>query len=164
MYMAGPWYPFQAATVLHPGVVEYKRIGAMYGLVQKRVLIDGVRWKPVEPIEQEAYRGKYVTVRFNVPAGRLVWDTTLLAEVASKGFSVLDSLGNPIIIDRADLIGPDTVSLACASDPTGGKVRYAWEDGGNLHDEQGDAIIFDGGAGYTDVPMHNWSVIFEEAL
>lgn len=163
MYLAGPWYPFQPATVLHPGVIEYKRIGAMYGIVQKRVLLDGVRWRPVEPLEITQF-GNFITIKFNVPEGKLEFDTTLLAAVADMGFTVVDSIGNPIVLDRVDLIGADTVSLACASDPTGGEVRYAWQDGGNLRDSQGDTIIFDGGAGYTDVPMHNWCVIFKEAL
>lgn len=163
MYMAGPWYPFQANDYLHPDAEEVKRIGAMYGLVQKRVLIDGVLWRPLEPIEVEQF-GNWINIYFHVPVGNLVFDTTLYAAVADMGFSVVDSVGSAVSINAVQITGPNSVSIACASDPSGGKVRYAWVDGGNLRDEQGDTIIFDGGTSYTDVPMHNWCVIFEEEL
>lgn len=158
-YVACPLY--WSTQSVHQSAQNYKRLGAYYGLAYKRIVIDGENWKPVQP-EQIDRQGTIILARFNVPKGPLVLDTGFRAMQANYGFSVVSSVGSPITISSVTLVGPDTVKIVTAEAAPGGRLRYGMLSGGNLRDSQGDTIIFDGGG--INFPLHNWSVIFDEAL
>ena len=174
VYIATPMYHFAyaGAADAHLTNVSSRWLGAYYGLAYKRIVIDGVDWKPLKPLSSMK-QGKTAVIKFHVPVGRLVLDTTLVAANTNYGFELVDSVGAALTISSIAVIGPDTVKVvAAATIPAGAKLRYAWSgsgtvgssDGprGNLRDTQGDSIVFDPTG--INKPMHNWCVIFELSL
>ena len=174
VYMACPMYQFgyQNAGNFHLTAIESRWLGAYYGLAYKRIVIDGIDWKPCKPLSS-IRQGAIATVKFNVPMGKLTLDTTAVTLNTNYGFELVDSTGTTLTINSVSLMGPDTVKvLAAAAIPAGARLRYAWSGTGNvgnsvgprgnLRDSQGDAIIFDPSG--INKPMHNWCVIFEIGL
>lgn len=170
-YMAAPTYMLAyGADEVHLTASSSKKLGFYYGLAYKRVVIDGVKWRPLMPISKFA-QGAVCTVRFHVPVGKLVFDTTLVAANTNMGFNLFKSDGTEITISSVTITGPDTIRiLAAESIPAGAKLQYAFYGAGvvgsttgprgNLRDQQGDTIIFDpAGLNYA---AHNWCVMFEE--
>lgn len=159
-YVACPLY--WSPQKVHQSAENYKRLGAYYGLAYKRIVVDGQDWKPLQP-EQVDHQGRIILIRFHVPKGELTFDTTLIGLRADYGFQVVDDQGAAIAIDSVTIVGPDTLKLLTATAiPAGGRVQYAFNDGGNLRDQQGDSIVFDPNG--LNFPLHNWCVIFDEAL
>lgn len=171
-YIACAMYQFEYHSGGHITNTSTRWLGAYYGLAYKRIVIDGVDWKPLKPLSSMK-QGKTAVVKFNVPSGRLVFDTTLVAANTNYGFELVDSSGNPLTISSVAIMGPDTVKVVAASTiPAGAKLRYAWSGSGevgpingprgNLRDTQGNTIVFDPTG--INKPMHNWCVIFELSL
>lgn len=158
-YVACPLY--WSPQSVHQSAQNYKRLGAYYGLAYKRIVIDGEDWKPVMPVQIDR-QGTIILVRFNVPKGPLVLDTAFRAMQANYGFSVVDSEDAAVTINSVAVVEPDTVKIVTATAAAGGRLRYGTGNGGNLRDSQGETIIFNGGG--QNFPLHNWCVIFDEAL
>jgi hypothetical protein len=165
--ISAPLYPMpHYLDGSHPTAASYRRLGGYEGIGWKRWLFDGVKpryLKPLAPIWTDGA----VIIPFDVPVGRLVFDTTLVSNPGSYGFTLVDSGGTARTIDSVTLLGTDRVVLrySGAALTSGAKVWYArgadlTRSGpvigprGNLRDQQGDALTFHGD------PMHNWSPIF----
>lgn len=167
IYIATPIYMLPlVADGLHLTARGSKLLGAYMGIAYKRVVIDGaIDWKPLVPINCDA-QGRVATLRFNVPVGKLTIDTTLVPARGNYGFTLVDANGAAIVITAVTLTGGDTIKLLTANPiPAGARVRYGWDTinpGGNIRDQQGDEIVFDGGG--LNYPMHNYLVQFEETL
>jgi len=171
-FMACPTYFFDYIDVRHLTAQSSKWLGAYLGLAYKRVVVDGGDWSPLQPT-QVWRQGKVAVVKFHVPRPPLCIDTSRVAAATNYGFSLTDSGGTPITIDSVAVIGPDTVKIVAATTiPAGAILSYATDGStgvgrtsgprGNLRDSQGDSIVFDGGG--LNYPMHNWCVIFKEAI
>lgn len=166
-YIATPMYHLPYSDGFHLSGMGSRWLGAYKGLAYKRIVVDGVAWRPTRPISS-VRQESVVELRFHVPYGRLVWDTDGVPARTDMGFELVDSGGSPLTISSVSIIDRDRVRIV-ASDtiPTGAKVRYAWTGAsnvgqGNLRDTQGDSIVFDPlGAAR---PMHNWCVIFEMGI
>ena len=162
---------YQGVDDYHITSVSSRLLGAYMGLAYKRVVIDGLAWKPVMPLSS-IKSGAIAVVKFNTPSGRLVFDTSLVALNTNYGFELVDSGGTALTINSVSISGPNSVKIvAAASIPAGAKLRYAWSGltatgvtgpRGNLRDTQGDSIVFDPNG--MNRPMHNWCVIFEISL
>ena len=174
VYIATPMYQFEYQDVNnnHLTPISSRWLGAYMGLAYKRVVIDGVDWKPLKPLSASRI-GSVARITFHVPHGRLVLDTNQVAENTNYGFELVDSGGAPLAINSVSIVSPTVVKIVAAGAiPAGAKVRYAWSgvDGvgpasgprGNLRDTQGDRIRFDPTG--INKPMHNWCVIFEKEL
>lgn len=180
--IATPMYIFdyQAAGNVHLMTESQRLFGAYEGLAYKRIVIDGVDWKPLQPVSSTR-SGNCAYVKFNVPVGKLVLDTSYVTQNTNYGFELFQADGvTPIAITGVSLRGSDTVKItAGAAIPAGAKLHYAWSGTatnygrkkgprGNLRDQQGEsftghqAVIFDP-AGMNQ-PMHNWCVIFDWSL
>lgn len=173
-HVAMPMYQFDYAGQYHLTAASSRWAGAYLGLAYKRIVIDGLTWKPLQPISF-VKQGDLLTVRFNVPLGVLTFDTTWVTAIANYGFQLVDSGGNPLTIDSVAITDTDKVLItAAASIPSGAVLRYGWDyttalspgrtagARGNLRDTQGDTIVFDPAG--ANKPMHNWCVIFELAV
>lgn len=169
IYIATPMYHLPYQDSFHLTGVGSKWLGGYYGIAYKRIVIDGVDWKPLKPINA-VRQGAIIELRFNVPSGRLVFDTTQVTENTNMGFELVDSGGSPLTISSVAIADFDRVRIiASATVPAGAKVRYAWSGvgnfgpvngpRGNLRDTQGDDIVFDPTG--INKRMDNWSVIFE---
>lgn len=172
VFMAAPMYQFDYTDNLHVDGASAKKLGFYYGLVYKRVIVDKLSWKPLMPISKYK-QGSVAIVKFHVPYGKLVFDTTTVAANTNYGFNLFDSGGTELTISSVSITGPNTVKIVAASAiPAGAKLRYAFYGSGtagrtngprgNLRDTQGTSIVFDpAGLNY---PAHNWCVMFEEVF
>jgi hypothetical protein len=161
-YMACPVYQLPMADYPHFTAVGSKWLGAYYGRVYTRVLVEGGTWKPLQPVS--AYRqGTIAVLKMNVPSPPLVFDVVNVGSVTNKGFTLVDSSNNPITINSVSIIEKDTVKIVAASTiPAGAKLRYGFstQNGGNLRDSDAETISISG----TNYPLYNWCVIFEQVL
>jgi hypothetical protein len=165
VYVVGAMYqlPKISSDHVHLTPAGSKWLGAYYGLAVKRILLDGDEWAPLNCIESFA-QGNILFLRFNVPSGRLAFDTTTVASQANQGFSLVNSGGSSYTINSVTITGPDTVRIVTSATITSGsKVRYGFgADGGNLRDTQGDRIVFDPAG--LNLRMDNWCLIFERVI
>lgn len=161
IYMACPMYQFVYYDAQHINAASSQWLGGYYGLVYKRIVIDGGDWSPVQPISH-VRQGSFVNVKFNVPVKPLVFDTSAVPAQANHGFTLVDASNNPIVITAVSLISPDAIKVTASGPiPDGAKLRYAFDGAlakGNLRDSQGDYMTYKGNK------MHNWCVIFEYTL
>lgn len=172
IHIAVPMYLFQYVDGRHTDNRSSQWLGAYYGLVLKRVLIDHDTWTPLEPLSWRR-DGDTATLRFKVPVPPLQWDTTQVAGNANYGFVLRLPSGQPLPIRSVSIVGPDRVQIVADSAiPAGTEIEYAFDGEGlagsrfgprgNLRDSQGDAIQFDNGRELKR--MDNWCVIFHEQL
>lgn len=170
IYLATPTYHLDYTDTLHLTAASSKKLGFHYAVAYKRAVIDGLNWKPLMPISKTVQRN-LALVKFNVPSGRLVLDTTLVTMNTNYGFNLFDDGGDEVTITAVEVIGPETVKIVSPVDIVAGfKLQYAFYGSGttgrvngprgNLRDTQGDTIIFDpSGLNYA---AHNWCLMFEE--
>ncbi|WP_259295072.1 sialate O-acetylesterase [Paraburkholderia sp. DHOC27] len=172
IHIAAPMYLFRYVDGRHTDNRSSQWLGAYYGLVLKRVLIDHETWTPLEPMSWRR-DGDTATLRFKVPAPPLQWDTTQVAGNTNYGFALRLPSGQMLPIRSVSITGPDQVQIvADGAIPAGTEVEYAFEGEGlagsrfgprgNLRDSQGDAIQFDNGRELKR--MDNWCVIFHAQL
>lgn len=172
IHIAVPMYLFRYVDGRHTDNRSSQWLGAYYGLVLKRVLIDHETWTPLEPTSWRR-DGDTATLRFKVPVPPLQWDTTQVAGNTNYGFMLRLPSGQTLPIRSVSIVGPDQVQITANSViPAGTEVEYAFEGEGlagsrfgprgNLRDSQGDAIQFDNGRELKR--MDNWCVIFHEQL
>jgi hypothetical protein len=154
---------------------SYKKKGAYFGKVIKRVCVDGATWSPVQPVSAKR-QGSVVVLKFHVPRGPLVLDTINVRINTDYGFSLVDSGGSAITISSVQLLGDDRVKITAATAiPAGAFVRYAWVQNtdvpawgfvagpingprGNLRDSEGEVAVLDPDG--LNWPLHNWAPTF----
>jgi len=169
IYMAAPCYFLDfAPDGRHLTATSAKWIGGYFGLVYKRVLIDGIDWSPVRPLSY-VQSGNDVTLTMHVPVSPLVLDTTLLPAQPNYGFAAFNDSDAAISITSVSLVDSNKVKITTASAiPSGGYITYALSaqaepvrsNGGcgNLRDSQGVTMT------YIGKPMHNWCVLFKTVI
>ena len=149
------WSPYPQ----HQNNIYYKILGAYYGIAYKRIIVDKLDWKPLEPT-QLMVQGNVALIKFNVPVGELVFDTSTRAQQANMGFSMVNASGIAYTINSVEIVNQNTVRITAAQAITSNsEVRYGYINGGNLRDKQGDTLIFD--PSNINYKMHNWCVIFK---
>jgi len=170
IHLATPLYMMDFVDQYHLSNTSSKWLGAYYGLVYKRVVIDGQDWQPLHPTSATAY-GRVIMTRFHVPAPPLVLDTEQVVDPGWYGFKLIEADGseNPISGIALGKSGEVLWLAGTHAITPGTRLRYAWDGGtqsgrltgprGNLRDSQGDHLIFDPDG--IAKPMHNWCVIFE---
>lgn len=164
-YIACPIYPFPKVSSdnVHLTNVGSKWMGGYYGIAHKRIVLDGDEWAPLYCVESYA-QGSIIFLRFNVPCGRLVFDTSQVAAQTNMGFSALNSSLAALTVSSVTITGPDTVRVVTSASAAGGRIRYGFgADGGNLRDSQGD-VMPRFNVGGINKRMDNWCLIFERAL
>jgi hypothetical protein len=179
-YMAAPCYifPNQGYGNPHLTATGYKWMGAYFGLVYKRVVIDGLDWLPLLYVDY-VRSGNSVLIRFNKTG--LQWDTTIVAMNTNYGFDVVDTSGNVVSqLSVPTIINGNCVKIT-ASEPilAGFSIEYAFRTNsthtpttdlsgpvfgprGNLRDNQGATLVFDPSG--INEPMHNWCPMFKLVL
>ncbi|MGE8162774.1 hypothetical protein ACQKRQ_21750 [Paraburkholderia sp. NPDC080076] len=172
IHLAVPMYLFRYLDGGHTDNRSTEWMGAYYGLVLKRILIDKQTWTPLEPLNWRR-EGTTAVLRFNVPAPPLRWDTTQVAGNSDYGFSLRLPSGDLLPIQSVSITGPDEVSIMAKSPiPAGTHIEYAFNGvgvagsrygpRGNLRDSQGDVIRFNDGR--ESMRLDNWCVIFDVQL
>lgn len=171
IFCACPGYHFVFSDGVHLVNTSYKHLGAYYGMVYKKVVIDKEDWQPLRPKSWNV-RGNVIDIFFN--KNGLVFDTTIVPAQSNFGFRVNDSGGTAKTISSVQIVSSNVVRLTMAATVNAGDVflygvtatgRSDSFTGlcGNLRDRQGDTLIYESDAGNTPInaPMHNWCVIFD---
>ncbi len=170
IHLATPTYFMDYVDEFHLSNASSKWLGAYYGLVYKRVVLDGQPWKPLQPLTAWA-SGRQLAIRFNVPRPPMVLDHQQVVDPGQSGFSLIEGDGNENRISGLAIAKSGDVLWIAAERPilAGTRLRYGWNGTarggrltgprGNLRDSQGDAILFDPDG--IAKPMHNWCVLFE---
>jgi len=167
--LAGPEYPVERSSDnLHPTLYGYHQMAALRAYVYKKVIINEETWEPLRPVSQ-IVQDDLLVVRFNVPKGELIFDTTLVPAQTTQGFELEESDGTPITISSVEISDYDTVKItAAATIPAGAVLKYGWTDTngyqgmGNLRDTMGDTVIYQ--PDYYNIPVHNWCCVFERTI
>lgn len=170
-YVAAPSYMMEFVDGLHLTGASSKWLGAYFGLVYKRVVVDKQDWKPLSP-SKVTVKGSTIEAKFRVPRPPLVLDTARVTNPGSYGFSLVTATGIEIGLRSVSISSPDTVTIVARRPvPAGAKLRYAFKGGvsgsktgprGNLRDSQGDTMVFDPTG--INKRMDNWCVIFESPI
>ncbi len=169
--LAVPMYIFDYVDNLHTDNQSNRQIGNYFARTYKRVVIDKIGWKPLQPSTVN-WQEKTIDIMFDVPVGPIVFDTSWVAAEINKGFDIWNSDFSEVldIIQSVTIIGQNTVRITMSMDPpTGSYVSYAFgrdvHNGfsgrtlgprGNLRDSAGDSDSGPFGR------MDNYSVIFSE--
>jgi hypothetical protein len=170
--LACPTYQFDylGATNVHLTAESSKWLGAYYGKVYKRVVVEQQPWEPLRPMGVTR-QGSIITIALEPEVGPVVIDTTQVAAAANYGFQLRDSVGTALTISSVSVVGNNIKIIAAAPVPAGAQLRYAVDsaDGllgrlvgprGNIRDSAPE--VFDPSG--INKPLHNWLVMFTAQL
>ncbi|MBW9090828.1 hypothetical protein JNB91_23740 [Rhizobium wenxiniae] len=185
IYLVGPNYFLTNRDDGHLNANGSRWMGFMIGKVMHQVLVRGLGWRPLQPLEVKIIDGA-VHIGFHVPVAPLVWDRPYEGRVATdyagKGFRLYDSVGD---VSSTPEIVADTVVRLTPSRPlsTGARVRYGglatYNGNGCLRDS--DPLTSSGVYEYTagsgmqpdeniseltgkPYPLYNWCCAFDIAV
>jgi hypothetical protein len=170
--LACPTYQFDylGATNVHLTAESSKWLGAYYGKVYKRIVVEQQPWEPLRPMSVTR-QGSIITVALEPEAGPVVIDITQVAPASNYGFQLRDASGAVLGINSVSVVGNNVKIVAAAPVPTGAQLRYAVDsaDGllgrlvgprGNIRDSAPE--VFDPSG--INKPLHNWLVMFTAQL
>lgn len=125
--MTTPMYHFSYSDGVHLTASMSRLYGEYAGYVMYKVMVEGVKWKPVHPVAHALGRqGKdwTVDVKFFAPVPPLVLDTETILDPGNYGFSLVNSQEEPLEIKSVSLNGKNVVRIVTSSDPSGYHLRY----------------------------------------
>jgi hypothetical protein len=111
--------PYYTADNTHWTNLGYLWGGWRFARVLKDIVVDGLNPEAIAPISA-VVRGSLIKIKFSVPVGPLVIDTTTLAPTQDAGFKVVSVIGGnvtPSTITAVYVEGGDTIVLSLASEP-----------------------------------------------
>lgn len=175
-HLSSPTYHLPYADTVHLNAYGTYRLGLHAGLAMKRVIVDGINWKPLHVI---AHQRVGVWLELELAGGAfdcpetvdgqigLVFDHSTVSAAYGKGFTLRNSAGVLNDFREAKAIGNKIILRYDNSVTSGSVLTYAIEGSGvgptsgprgNMRDNQGNKIKVDGYA------LHNWLPIFRLTL
>jgi hypothetical protein len=173
-YQGPPLYPYTPSSDrLHLTGPGYATIGAIAGYILKKIIVDGVEWKPIY-VQDYTINANVLNLRFYVPVAPLVLDTTLVTDPGNYGFRLFDSTGNELTITSVTKPRPATIRIT-ANVPIAAGMRLTYAINGAaatsgpingtrgcVRDSQGNTLKYQpAGVNY---PVHNWLPMFDKTL
>lgn len=146
----------------HLTAVGYAWLGHYIGRAEKKILIDKVMPKWLNPISASIY-GNVISVYFDVPVKPLTIDTTTLAATTNYGFRVIADADSSTVAITSITAKSDHVEITLSATPTGSvSVRYGLDylgtglnilngGSGNLRDSDPTTISISG----SSYPLYN---------
>lgn len=170
IFVVGPKYFMPYTDGVHLSGDGERWLGEYYAKAYRKVLIDGERWRPLQP-ETITRDGAVITIGFAVPAPPLVLDETLVLDPGSYGFEFTDASGAPPAITEVALADATTVRVTLASPPIGGnrRIRYAYtgvagNPAGPMTGARGNLRDSDATVSPNGYALFNWAVHFDEPV
>jgi hypothetical protein len=170
IYVVGPKYFLPYVDGVHLSGAGERWLGEFYAKAYRRVLIDGLPWRPLGP-GSVTRDGAVITIEFEVPAPPLVLDEVAVSNPGNFGFEFSDSSGAPPAITEVVLVGPTSVRVTLASPPVDGnrRIRYAYtgvpgQPGGPMTGPRGNLRDSDATPSRHGYPLYNWAVHFDEPV
>lgn len=171
--LVGPKYflPYALPLGQHLNNYGYRWLGAYYGKVYKRVVIDAQPWSPLRPISVTR-TGAVIIARFHVPVPPLVLDTIAVSDPGNYGFEYYEDSPQPPTITSVELLSEeDAVRITLSSVPTGSnqRLRYAYTGipgapGGPFTGPRGNLRDSDSEPSLSEDPLYNWCVHFDKPI
>ncbi len=170
IFVVGPKYFLPYVDGVHLSGDGERWLGEFYAKAYRRVLLDGMRWRPLAPaiITRE---GAVITIGFEVPAPPLVFDELAVSNPGNFGFEFSDSSGAPPAITEVMLLDATTVRVTLASPPAAAnrRIRYAYtgvpgQPGGPMTGARGNLRDSDPTPSLHGYPLANWAVHFDEPV
>jgi hypothetical protein len=167
--VAGPMYQYTYYDALHINPASERAMGALCGLVAKRVITDGVRWDALQPLSHIQV-GASIYLRMN--RSGLTFDTTTLPAQTRFGFDCLDGSA-AAVSQSADpaIVGRDTIKLTFASEAVASTVAKI-RAGHNASTGRADSFV--GGSTnlratnslitFDALPVYDWCAIFNYSI
>jgi hypothetical protein len=174
IHLVCPSYFFDFIDSVHLTNISSKWIGMYMGQAYKKVVLDGGEVAPLQPTSV-SYSNQELDIDFHVPHPPLEFDTDLLVDVGDQGFIVKDDMGDVGISSLSIQNGVRVKIQLTRPLGSGARVSYGRKFTGSGSAESGDHCRghLRDSAGYTniykatedgyhkDLPLHNWSVIFD---
>ncbi|WP_139281282.1 sialate O-acetylesterase [Muricoccus roseus] len=182
-YLASPAYPVPDIGG-HLSALGTAWLGQIFGKVMARVLLDGVRWRPLAPL-MAVRHGRDVFVPYDVPVAPLAFRPTFLGRRSVmfplKGFALIDDAGE-VPLRFAEIVAPRVVRVELGRETSAEarpRLRYAgrrnYNGHGNLTDSdatlatanfrQDPAVTeedeFASSLEGKPFPLWNWSIAYE---
>lgn len=150
------WMDFDEDDIHMPNY-SYKLLGAYLGKAWKRVMVDGVKWKPLSPVSF-SYSGNSVDIKLHVPNQGLVIEPGDL----HAGFRLKDAKGEAVI-QSVQVVNDNSIRIKSdrsLSSPL--QISYARFHDGCIRDtaSEHEYIDIEG----TVYPLHNYLVAFMKEL
>ncbi len=164
LYTATPMYFFAYGDTIHVTADSSKWLGAYYGLVYKRVVIDQAGWQPLDVDTVTLVGARTVVLDYIGNETPILFDVDGHPAVRNYGFELVTSADAQIEIASVEITGDSQVTLIAAVDiPASSKVRYGTFDakGGNLRDALGDSLTYNS---HGRKRMDKWALLMEEAI
>lgn len=125
--MTTPMYHFTYSDGVHLTAPMSRLYGEYAGYVMYKVMVEGVKWKPIHPVAHAIGRKGQdwtVDVKFFAPVPPLVLDTRTILDPGHYGFSLVNGREEPLEIKSVSLNGSNVVRIVTSSDPSGCRLRY----------------------------------------
>lgn len=125
--LATPMYFFDyvAGDGVHPTSEGFRLCGAYFGKAIDHYFRTGLKFEPLKPL-MITRSGAVITVKFKVPIGNLVVDTSVVSDPGNYGFEVFDSVGGGLLTISNVYVYGDTAVITLASTPSNPvEVGYA---------------------------------------
>ena len=170
--LVGPRYFLSYALPggIHLDNFGYRRLGAYYGKVYRRLKVEGSAWTPLKPVAVTR-AGAVITAQFDVPVPPLVLDTNQVSDPGNCGFEYADASPHPPRIAAVALTGPVTVQIVLETAPTGAnpRLRFAYtgvpgRPGGPKAGSRGNLRDSDAELSWYGEPLYNWCVHFDKPV
>ncbi len=179
IFLVCPMYAMEYSNDnLHLPATSSKMLGYYYGRVLDLVTNEKLRWEPCRPLNI-TIQDKFIDIHCHVPSGKLVIDTSWVAEAPNYGFDIWDKEQNSHLdlIESVSLSGSDRIRINLKSTPPEGAIlsyaqgrkgdpNVANKDTGprgNIRDSAGDSETFIGADGQPR-RLDNYLVIFNHTL
>ncbi|MCX8892222.1 sialate O-acetylesterase [Vibrio parahaemolyticus] len=158
IFIATPtyWMDFVADEIHMPNY-SYKLLGAYLGKAWKRVMVDGIKWKPLSPVSF-SYSGNSVDIKLHVPNKGLVIEPG----ESHAGFRLKD-LNGEAVIQSVEIVNDNAIRIKAdrtLSSPL--QISYARFHDGCVRDtaSEHEYINIDG----VVHPLHNYLVAFMKEI
>lgn len=158
IFIATPtyWMDFVADEIHMPNY-SYKLLGAYLGKAWKRVMVDGIKWKPLSPVSF-SYSGNSVDIKLHVPNKGLVIEPG----ESHAGFRLKD-LNGEAVIQSVEIVNDNAIRIKAdrtLSSPL--QISYARFHDGCVRDtaSKHEYINIDG----VVHPLHNYLVAFMKEI
>jgi|GEM_PF-5883949 hypothetical protein len=166
IYMATPMYHLTHKDGWHLNALSSKLLGAYYGDVVNKIMIDKKDYKPLH-ITNATVSGNNIILTYN-NTSNLAFAAANGITLPNKGFTFSDASS---IITNVEITAANAIKITCSSSPAGKTLQYGvnWEQAGaaklnigNVRDSAGNERKFkiEG----VSQSMHNWAVIQEITL
>lgn len=169
IFLVGPKYQYAYKDYAHIQAADTRHLGEMYAKVYRKVCIEGVDWKPLQPTNF-VVSGNQIVIDFYVPVAPLQFDTSIITSIANQGFELTNS--GSVTITNVQITSATQVIITCSANvPNNAVLSYAFYNGttasisGRVAGSRGTLKDSDNTQDkYGYMPLNNWCVTFKQTL